>query len=110
MWARERGVSVRELQESTDADEFAEWLAYQELNPASEERADFRAAIVAAVVANLFKGKKDKMISPIDFMPYTERPKVSAKDQALQVEQKILAWSKMIQAKQAKRKAIRGQA
>lgn len=110
MWARERGMSVHELQETSDADEFAEWLAYQELNPASEERADFRAAIVAAVIANLFKGKKDKMISPIDFMPYTERPQISAKDQARQVEDKILAWTRMMQAKQAKRKAIRGQA
>jgi len=109
MWARERGMSVRDLQAATDSDEFAEWRAYQELNPATEERADFRAAIVAAVIANLFRGKGDQMISPVAFMPYTDKPQ-RAQPTTRQIEDRIAAWARGQMARQTKMRAIRGQA
>lgn len=104
MLARERRMSVRQVQECTDADEFAEWLAYQELDPATEERADLRSAIIAAVIANLFRGKSGKAASPMDFMPFAERPQRSSID----IENDILAWAKGRQRMQEKAKALRG--
>lgn len=73
MWARERRTSVRELQAASDANEFAEWCAFQELNPATEERADLRSAIVASVIANLFTKRGSREPVPADFMPNFDR-------------------------------------
>jgi hypothetical protein len=60
--------------------EFAEWMAYYELEPFGEERADLRSAIVASTVANAHRDPKRrrKPFRPLDFMPRfdeTKRPK-----------------------------------
>lgn len=47
---------------------FYEWMAYAELEPFGEERADLRSAIVATVMANAWAGK-GKKYKPADFMP-----------------------------------------
>ena len=47
--------------------QIGEWLAYFQLEPFGEERADLRAGIIAAANANLWvKGRK---LRPADFMP-----------------------------------------
>ena len=60
------GRTVRELLHSMDAAELQEWVAYYELDPWTDDRADLRAGIVAATVANAnsTKGK----FRPRDFM------------------------------------------
>ena len=66
------GRTVRELLNSMDAAEFQGWVAYSELDPWTEDRADLRAGIVAATVANAnsTKGK----FRPRDFMvDYSKR-------------------------------------
>ncbi len=54
--------------------EFAEWLAYYRLEPFGEERADARSALLAALIANLYRNPKRRrepyQIS--DFMPHFE--------------------------------------
>ena len=58
-----------------DSREFAEWLAYYELEPWGEERADLRAGIVASTIANVHRGK-GKAFQPGDFMPdFDKTPK-----------------------------------
>jgi hypothetical protein len=48
----------------------AEWLAYFQLEPWGEERADLRAGIVASTVANVNRpAKRKKAFEPKDFMP-----------------------------------------
>jgi hypothetical protein len=61
--------------------QFADWLAYYSLEPFGEERADLRAGIVASVVNNRWRGKGEKALSPIDFMPYTEEHTQTAEEQ-----------------------------
>lgn len=50
--------------------EFVEWQAYFRLEPFGAERADLRAGIVAATVANVAGGRrKGQAVKPGDFMP-----------------------------------------
>lgn len=45
-------MTVREAQARIDSREFAEWMAYEDVEPDSPARRDYRAGIVAAAVAN----------------------------------------------------------
>ena len=83
-------MSVRAIQECTDSDEFAEWLAFQSIDPASEERADLRAGIIASVIANMMPNKGNRVLSPVDFMPFVVRPKPTQE----QLEAKIMSWAR----------------
>lgn len=49
----------------------AEWMAYFELDPWGEERADLRSGIIASTLANINRGRNTPAFSPLDFMPYT---------------------------------------
>jgi hypothetical protein len=60
---------------------FTEWMLYAQLELFGEERADLRAGIVAATVANVHRGKDDKALTPQDFMPrFEEQPEPKAPD------------------------------
>lgn len=50
-------------------------MAYAEIEPFGEKRADIRAAIVAQTMANIHRGKNKKAYKLDDFMPQFERPK-----------------------------------
>lgn len=60
------GLTVRELLARIDGRELAEWEAYAQIEPWGEWRADYRAALVASVIANANWGKA---FTPDDFMP-----------------------------------------
>ena len=62
-------MSVRRAMAEIDSAEFSEWLAYYRLDPQGEDRADLRAGIVAATVANVSRGRGAKALKPKDFMP-----------------------------------------
>lgn len=70
--------------------EFSTWLAYYRLEPFGEVRADFRAGLLCATIANLVRDKHNKPLTPADFMPLVEleleqtpaRPKPAAESQA----------------------------
>ena len=75
---------MRELQERMDSREFAEWMAYNELDPFTRERADLRAGIIAQQIANANRGKGQRPFKPSDFMPEygkAVKPKRSADDE-----------------------------
>ncbi len=46
-----------------------EWIAYAEIEPFGEERADLRAGIVASTMANINRQKGKPAYKPQDFMP-----------------------------------------
>ena len=55
---------------------FCEWQTYAQMEPFGEERADLRAGIVAATVANcLARRKGQPAFRASDFMPLFDRPK-----------------------------------
>lgn len=47
----------------------SEWVAFAQLEPFGEERADLRAGIVAAAVVNVQRAKGSAPVRPGDFMP-----------------------------------------
>ena len=55
--------------------EFAEWMAFFEIQPFGERRADFRNASLMALVSNVMTRTKDSdpVKTPGDFMPDFER-------------------------------------
>lgn len=55
------------------APQLQEWVAYYELEPFGEERADLRAGIIAATSANVWRKKGRPALKPRDFMPHFDR-------------------------------------
>lgn len=47
---------------------FWEWMAYSQLEPFGERRADNRAAMIASTIANVHRGKHQRAFSAKDFM------------------------------------------
>ncbi|MEM6560043.1 MAG: hypothetical protein AAF656_00450 [Planctomycetota bacterium] len=64
-------MTVRELLARTDSRELAEWMAYFDLDPWGEQRADLRAGTIAATVANAHHPRG--RFKPSDFMPKFDR-------------------------------------
>jgi hypothetical protein len=65
--------------------EFSEWMAYAQLEPFGEERADLRMAILASLIANANRDPKKKS-SPYevsDFMPKFEKEEPISKEDAI---------------------------
>lgn len=64
-------MTVDELLARVSSRELSEWIAYSNLEPWGEKRADLRAGIVASTVANTARDRKKrgKPFSPAEFMP-----------------------------------------
>lgn len=67
------GMTVAELHQRVDAREFAEWMAFDRIEPFGDRRADLRSATVAATIANCHRGRSSSRIYPRDFMPDFDR-------------------------------------
>ena len=61
--------------------ELAEWLAFYNLEPFGEHRADIRSGIVACVFANAHRGKNKSAFKVEDFMPKFDPPKQMSIDE-----------------------------
>ncbi|MGH2437501.1 MAG: phage tail assembly protein T [bacterium] len=72
-------MSVRQAQAEITGNEFAEWIAYMELEPFGEERGDLRSAIIACTVANANRRKGARPFRPEDFMPDFDGSRKQAK-------------------------------
>ena len=70
------GMPVRTLEKQMGSDELTEWQAFYQLEPWGDIRADFRAGIIASVLANSHRGSHAPPFSPQDFMPFVEKPPV----------------------------------
>lgn len=63
-------MSVAECQRRVDSAEFAEWMAFAQVDgPWWPERGDVQAGVVASTLANLHV-RKGRRFAPADFMPY----------------------------------------
>lgn len=66
-------MSPREVLEKHTSRELTEWLAYLQLEPQGEERADLRAGIIASTIANVNRKKGTRAFRPDEFMPKFDR-------------------------------------
>ena len=69
------GLPVREMLASMGSDELTEWMAYYQLEPFGDYRADYRSGVVASTFANAHRAKDVGPFKPEDFMPFLEKPK-----------------------------------
>jgi hypothetical protein len=67
-------MTVRQLLMNLDASELTEWMAFDSIETLGEARADLRAGIIAAAVANHGARDIQKPYRPIDFMPFQAKP------------------------------------
>ena len=64
------------------AEQWGEWQAFIQIHgPVGEERADIRAALIASTVANVFRGKRDKVITLKDCLLEWDKPTRKGKRQ-----------------------------
>lgn len=94
-----QGRTLREVLAVLDADELTLWLAWERLEgPLGPERDDLRAAQTSATVMNLFRGKRDKPVSPADLTPDWGRER-----KARRRRQSEQAWMRHLAELKAKR-------
>ncbi len=81
-------MTVGELLARISSRELSEWMAYAQLEPWGEARADLRAGIVASTVANTARDpkKRKKPFAPEDFMPKFEKETQSAEEQRARMD------------------------
>jgi hypothetical protein len=69
-------MNVSELLARTSSSELTEWMAFERISgPLGGARADIQAAIVAATIANVQRGKGQRTLAPIDFVPVWDKRK-----------------------------------
>lgn len=93
-------MSVKRAQREVDSAEFAEWMAYAEVEPFGPEREDQRAGIVAALIANVNRDSK-KRPEPYDvedFLPRWETRVAPPPTEDVQLKDKLLAWAATMNA------------
>ena len=66
--------------------QLAEWLAFFQLEPWGEERADLRAGIIASTIANVNRSpKRKKAYEPKEFMPQFDAEPEDAETTAMRL-------------------------
>lgn len=63
----------------------SEWIAYYQMEPFGEERADIRSAIVACTVANVNRGKDQSPYELDNFLPKWEEPEEQTVEEMIQI-------------------------
>ena len=66
-------MPVRELLARIGSDELTEWMAFYQIEPFGDMRADLRSGVIASTFANANRVKHARAFSPEDFMPFVER-------------------------------------
>jgi len=85
-------MSVRQAQEDIDSAEFSEWIAFDKIEPFGEQRADLRAGIVSATMANMWS--KGKRLVPADFMPTFDQGHAREQQSIGDMKARLLAAAK----------------
>ena len=67
------GIPINQMLDQMDARELAEYLAFDQIEPIGDIRADAAAGVIASTVANCHRSK-GKSFTPMDFMPFADRP------------------------------------
>lgn len=66
-------MTVRELLTRMDAAEFAEWRAFERLEPFGGWAEDYRAGLVASMLANIHRAPGKPTVEPMRFFPWHDR-------------------------------------
>lgn len=68
-------MTVAELGDRMSSRELSEWMAYYQIEPWGEERADLRQAMTTSATANLLQSqsKHPKWTKPADFMLLSQK-------------------------------------
>ena len=72
------GIPVGEMLRRMTASELTEYMAYDQIEPIGEPRADLRVGILAATVANHSASPPRQAAKPVDFMPFARSFKDAA--------------------------------
>lgn len=67
------GRLPNELLSELNSRDISEFMAYDDIEPFGEQRADLRSAIVAATVANSQRTRRSRSAKPVEFMPFVEK-------------------------------------
>ncbi|VVD74406.1 MULTISPECIES: DUF4035 domain-containing protein [Pandoraea] len=72
-------MSVRQAQREIDSAEFAEWLAYANIENFGSPVEDLRTGAVVSMLANINRDRKQRPepYGLLDFLPWTESPDAS---------------------------------
>jgi len=65
-------MTVPEMLDRMGSDEFAKWIAYSQICPFGEDRADVRCAIIAKTIADVNRAKEEAPYKLEPFMAYSE--------------------------------------
>lgn len=60
---------MRELLATIGSDELGEWIAYNNLDPITQDRGDAQAALICQTLANVNRGKGQPAFRVEQFMP-----------------------------------------
>lgn len=69
------GKTVAELEQTMSGRELSEWEAFSRLELIGPDRSDFNIAMLTSMLFNLFKNKKTKPATPMDYMPFLRKKK-----------------------------------
>jgi hypothetical protein len=72
------GIPVRELLSRIGSDEITEWMAFYQLEPFGDMRADIRSGVIACTFANAHRTQHTPPFTPEDFMPFAKRSSKTA--------------------------------
>jgi len=92
-------MTVAECQKRMSVQEFFEWVAFYQLEPWGEVRADYRSAIVSTILANSNRAKNTPPFKPLDFMPFVhKKEKMSQQD----IKSTLTVFANMVNKKYKK--------
>jgi len=83
------GCTKAELKRRMSSAEFAEWVAWNRIEPLGERRADLRMAVLSSVIANAHRDPDKPPVKAIDFwfdFDQTVEAKQSPEQQLAQIE------------------------
>lgn len=93
-------MTVSDLLRRMSSQEFSEWWELEQIDHVilEAERADLRAAIGTAVLANLHRGSGHRAFEVTDFVPFRQRPREMTEEERFQAAQvvatEISTWAR----------------
>ena len=83
---------MQQVLDGIDAEEFAEWQAFDSIEPIGGNADDYRAGIVASMLANIHRKRNTEPIKPLDLFPWHIVPRDPTQDSlAIKAAMKRLA-------------------
>lgn len=67
-------MTLGQLETTLDAAEYDRWMEFWSVEGFGEGKADLRAGIIAATIANCHRGRSVRAFTAQDFMPMVKKP------------------------------------